>query len=175
MIHREVISRKRVRGLTMILLIVTAILYLSEAIERLKYNANIVYTFKGALILVTIILILREIKSCTVAYRYSVIANKLIINLVNGKEEKTLESIKISDVLYLGERASMPREYQFIKGQKKYLCNRIGKNSYYCIFKNGDKIKKIKFQPSDKFICRIIKHGELKCNLPSNKGFIAEV
>lgn len=170
MMHREVVAKKRVPVISMILFVITATLYLGEAVERSKYNRHIIgHIFNVALVLTTIILIVKEIRSCSLSYKYAVIADKLIINLINNKEEKNLESIRISDVLYIGERSSIPKEYQFIKKSKKYLCNRINSKSYYCIFKNGDRIEKIKFQPSDKLITKLIKHGELKCRLLERK------
>lgn len=166
MMHREVVAKKKVPVIIMILFMITGILYLAEAVERSKYNRLIIGDiFNITLALVTIILIITEIRSCSVSYKYAVIADKLIINIIKNKEEKNLESIRISDVLYIGERSSMPKEYRFLKKSKNYLCNRINSKSYYCIFKDGNKVKKIKFQPSSKFITKIIKHGELKCKL----------
>lgn len=169
--HREVVAKKRVPVIAMILFSITAILYLAEAVERSKYNKHIIgHVFNGALIIVTIILIVREIRSCFVSYKYAVIADKLIINLISNKEEKNLESIRMSDVVYIGPKSNIPEEYHFIHRYKKYLCNRIGAKSYYCIYKNGNKFQKIKFQPSDKFINKIIRHGKLKCELNRSKA-----
>ena len=74
----------------------------------------------------------------------------------------------MSDVLFIGEKSNMPKEYHATKRSKRYLCNIIGAKSYYCVYKSGNKIRKIKFQPSEKFISKIIKHGKLKCNLIRN-------
>lgn len=170
MIHREIVAKKRVPVITMILFSITVILYLSEAVERSKYNQHIIgYIFNGVLVVAALILIVIEVKSCFVSYKYAVIADKLIINLISKREEKNLKSIRMSDVIYIGEKADMPKEYQFVKKSKKYLCNRIGAKSYYCVYKNGDKIEKIKFQPSDKFINKIIKHGKLQCKIDNRK------
>ncbi|WP_411169493.1 hypothetical protein ACH36K_02935 [Clostridium sp. MB05] len=166
MMHREIIAKKRVPAIVVVLFTVTAMLYLAEAIERSKYNRHIIgHIVNIALVLITIILIIKEIKSCSVSYKYAIIADKLIINLIRNKEEKNLESIKMSDILYIGEKSLMPKEYQFLRRSKRYLCNRIFSKSYYCVYKSGNNIERIKFQPSDKFISRIIKHGELKCRL----------
>ncbi|WP_416179383.1 hypothetical protein [Clostridium sp. HCS.1] len=163
MMHREIVEKKRIPVITMILLYITVILYISEAIERSEYNHHIIgHVVNILLIIIAVVLIIKQIRSCFVSYRYALIADKLIINLIRNKEEKNLESIRMSDVLYIGEKANMPKEYQAMKRVKHYLCNRIGAKSYYCIYKSGDKIKKIKFQPSDKFISRIIKYGKLK-------------
>lgn len=171
MMHREVVAKKRVPVIAMILFSITIILYLAEAVERSKYNQHIIgYIFNGALVVIALILIVKEVRSCFVSYKYAVIADKLIINLISNKEERNLKSIRMADVIYIGEKSGLPKEYQFIRKSKKYLCNRIGAKSYYCVYKNGDKIEKIKFQPSDKFISKIIKHGKLKCNLANRKA-----
>lgn len=164
--HREIVAKKRIPVIAIILFSITAILYIAKAVERSKYNQHIIgYAFNGALMVVALSLIAKEVKSCFVSYKYAIIADKLIINLINSKEEKNLESIRISDVLFIGEKSEMPKEYQFSKRAKRYLCNRIGAKSYYCVYKSGDKVEKIKFQPSDKFISKVIKYGELKCKL----------
>lgn len=166
MMHREIVEKKRIPVIIMILFSITVILYLDEAIERSKYNQHISgHIFNILLIIIAVVLIIKQIRSCFVSYKYVVIADKLIINLIKNKEEKNLESIRLSNILFIGEKANMPKEYHTMKRAKHYLCNRIGAKSYYCVYKSGDKIKKIKFQPSDKFISRIIKYGNLKCKL----------
>lgn len=166
MMHREIVAKKKIPAITMILFLITAILYIAEGIERSKFNNNIIgHALNFILIVITLILISIEIKSCSVSYKYSIIADKLIINLVSTKEVKTLKSIKMSDILYIGKKNNMPKEYLLYKKAKTYLCNRINGKYYYCVYKNGDKIEKIKFQPSEKFINRILRHGELKCKL----------
>lgn len=166
MIYREIVVKKRMPVVVMILFSITFILYIVEWIERSKYGQNLIGDFFYiTLAIIAVLLIIISIRSCLVSYKYIVIADKLIINLIRNNNEINLESIRMSDILFLGEEYDMPKEYYFYRKSKKYLCNRIGSKSYYCVYKNGDKIKKIKFQPSDKFINRIIKHGKLKCEL----------
>lgn len=166
MMHREVVAKKRVPVIATILLTLTVVLYLAEVIERSKFKENIIgNVFNGTLIVITLLLIAKEIRACFVSYKYAVIADKIIINSINSKEEKNLESIRLSDVLYIGDKSSIPRKYLFTLKTKKYLCNRIGVKSYYCICKSGNGIQKIKFQPSEKFVSKIIKCGGLKCDL----------
>ncbi|VYU13734.1 hypothetical protein [Clostridium tertium] len=166
MMHREVVAKKRIPVIATILFTITVILYLAEAVERSKFNEHIIgYAFNGVLVIIALLLIAKEIRSCFVSYKYAVIADKIIINSISSKEEKNLESIKMSDVLYIGGKSSLPKKYLYSVKTKKYLCNRIGAKSYYCICKNGNEIEKIKFQPSEKFINKIIRCGGLKCNL----------
>lgn len=166
MMHREVVAKKRVPVITMGLFLVTIMLYLDKGVERLGYGKNVIgHTVDLALVLVSMFFIIKQIIGCSVSYKYAVIADKLIINLIKNKGEENLESIKISDVLYIGEKSRMPKEYQNLRKSKKYLFDTIGTKSYYCVYKKDDKLVKIKFQPSDKFIMNIFKHGRLKCNL----------
>lgn len=166
MMHREVVAKKRVPVITTILFTLTVVLYLVEVIERSKFKEHIMgYVFNGILLTITLILIAKEIRSCFISYKYVVIADKIIINSIKSKEEKNLESIKMSDVLYIGDKSSIPRKYLYTLRTKKYLCNRIGVKSYYCVCKNENGVHKIKFQPSEKFISKIIKCGKLKCDI----------
>ncbi|MBE6053739.1 MAG: hypothetical protein E7212_07460 [Clostridium sartagoforme] len=163
MLHREVVVKKRVPVIAMILFSLTVILYMIEAVERSKYNNHIIgHTFNIVLIIIGITLIIKEVRSCFISYKYTVIANKLIINLISNKEERNLESIRMSDVIFIGKKSDMPKEYNISKRTKCYLCNRIGGNSYYCVYKNGNKVEKIKFQPSSKFIDKVSKYSKLK-------------
>lgn len=165
MMQREVVAKKRVPVITTILLTLTVVLYLAEIIERSKLKEHMIgNVFNGTLVLITLLLISKQIRSCFVSYKYAVIADKIIINSINKKEERNLESIKMSDVLYIGDKSSIPRKYLYTIRSKKYLCNRIGVKSYYCICKNENGIEKIKFQPSEKFVSKIIKYGGLKCD-----------
>lgn len=166
MIHREIVAKKKIPVITMILFSITAILYMAEGVERSKLSNSIIgHVINFTLIIVSIVLISLEVRSCFIYYKYSIIADKLIINLVNNKDIKTLKSIKMCDILYIGKKSNIPKEYLSYRKTKNYLCNRINGKYYYCVYKNGDKIEKIKFQPSDKFINRVLRHGELKCNL----------
>lgn len=166
MMHKEIVAKKRVPVIYTVLFSITILLYLSEAVERTKYNKHLLgYLLNSILVLIAVYLIIREVRSCCIAYKYSVIADKLIINSITSKNEKNLESIKISNILYIGDRENMPKEYNSIFRHKSYSCNILGEKKYYCIYKNNNIIRKIKFQPSERFIDKILKCGELKCNL----------
>ncbi|GAB6168908.1 hypothetical protein JCM1393_13680 [Clostridium carnis] len=166
MMHREIIAKRKVPVIVITLTVLTIFLYISEAIERSNLNRHILgRIFNWTLVVLTLALIFREIRSCRQSYKHAIIADKLIINRITSREEKNLESIKISDILYIGKRVDIPKKYAAIRRCKSYLCNRIGDDVYYCIYNNDNKVKKIKFQPSDLFIKRIIKHGRLACNM----------
>ena len=166
MMHREVIARKKVSVISISVVLITVVLYISQAIKMAGLdNHKVGYLIKSLLVVFTVVILLKELKSCGLAYKHSIIAGKLIINKISLKEEKNLESIKIQDILYIGKKCEIPKEYSSIRSYKKYLCNRIGNDIYCCVYKSGNKIKKFNFQPSRSFIERIIKHGALSCKL----------
>lgn len=166
MMHREIVVKKRIPVIYTVLFSITILLYLSEAVERTKYNEQLLgHLVNAILLLIAVYLTVKEVKSCSISYKYSVIADKLIINAIKGKREKNLESIKISNILYIGDKANMPKEYHGMFRDRSYSCNMLGERNYYCIYKYNNIIRKIKFQPSEKFIDKIIKYGNLKCNL----------
>lgn len=166
MMHREIVVKKRVPVIYMVLFSITILLYLGKIIEKTKYNQQLVgNVLDFILVLIAVYLIFKEIISCSISYKYSIIADKLIINAVTKKRENNLESIKISNILYLGNKENIPKEYSRLIKHKSYTCNILGEKNFYCIYIKNNKIRKIKFQPSQRFIEKIINSGELKCDL----------
>lgn len=153
MMHREVVAKRKIPVIAMLLLVITIVLYLSEAIEAMGLEDDFIgETLNMSLLLGTFIIILRELKSCGLAYKYAIIADKLIINKIESNNEENLESIKMSEIVYVGKKCDMPKTYKFIKNRKKHLCNIVGDETYYCIYKYNGKVIKFSFQPSNKFI-----------------------
>lgn len=164
MMHREVVVRRKVPVIAISLLVITMVLYLSEGIELIGWEDHVLGDILNTtLLLFTSIIVLKEVRSCSLAYKYEIIADKLIVNRINSKNEKNMESIRICDIVYVGKKCEIPKDYISIKNNRNYLCNIIGEESYYCIYKDDGKVFKFSFQPSDKFIQRIIKHSCL-CN-----------
>lgn len=166
MMHREVIEKKKVPAIAIVLLSITFVLYLSQGIKLAGLNNNFLgYSLNGILLILTVFIVFREIKSCSLAYRYAIIADKLIINKIISRKEKNLESIKIEKILYIGKKSELPKEYVRLKSSKSYLCNRIGDEIYCCVYNRDGNLIKFSFQPSNSFIERIIAHGKLCCKL----------
>lgn len=156
MMHKEIINKKRVPIIYMALVSITIILYILKFIEKLKLNNSIIG--QGAIIVLCVLaffMAIAEIQSCRKSYKYSLIADELIINSVINRKENNLESIRTSDILYIGCRADMPKQYKNIFKSKHYSCNLFGAKSYYCVYKKDNDIKKLKFQPSDKLINKL--------------------
>ena len=169
MMHREVVVKRKVPVIVILLLITTIVLYLVEGIELIGWDDNILGGILNTTILIFATIIgLKELKSCSLSYKYAIISDKLIVNKIKSRNEENLESIKICDIVYVGKKCGIPTQYSAIKNNKNYLCNIIGEETYYCIYKNSGNLSKFTFQPSDKFIQRIIKHSCI-CNINNKK------
>lgn len=92
------------------------------------------------------------------AYKYCVISDKLIINKINSKVEENVESLKIRDIIYIGEKANVPKEYNKCKCSRHYIRKFDRNKKFLCIYKKQGKIYKFIFEPSDVLIDRI-KHS----------------
>lgn len=160
MMHREVVARRKVPVIAILLLVTTVVLYLPEGIELIGWDDDVIGETLNTIILIfAAAIILKEIMGCSLSYKYAIVSDKLIVNKIKFKNEDNLESIKISDILYIGKKSEIPRIYSAIKNKKNYLCNIIGYETYYCIYKSGENISKFSFQPSNIFIQRIVKHS----------------
>lgn len=158
MMHKEVVERKRTHVIALILLLITCVLYIVEGIQALRIeNLFVLKVCEFILLLFTIIFIILEYLSCKVAYKYSLIADKLIINKIYNGNEINLESIKLSDILYLGKRKEIPKEYR-LRCTGKYTCELFGHDKIYCVYKKENEVSIFNFEPSEDFIRRITKY-----------------
>ena len=83
---------------------------------------------------------------------------KIKINKINSKVEENVESLKIKDIIYIGEKANVPKEYNKCKCSRHYIRKFDRNKKFLCIYKKQGKIYKFIFEPSDVLIDRI-KHS----------------
>ena len=151
-------SQKRTHVIALILLLITCVLYAVEGIQALRIeNLFVLKVCEFILLLFTIIFIILEYLSCKVAYKYLLIADKLIINKIYHGNETNLESIKLSNILYIGKRKDIPKEYR-LKCTGKYTCELFGHDKIYCVYKKDNEVSIFNFEPSEDFIRRITKY-----------------
>ncbi|GAA0079330.1 hypothetical protein UT300005_37090 [Clostridium sp. CTA-5] len=153
--HREVVVRKKAPVIATLILVITIMLYLYQGISNLPINNIIIIKAMNILIIMlTIIIVFSQLIRCNVSYKYSIIANKLIINRIVSNQEKNLESISLSEIVYIGKKYYIPKEY-IAKNKGSYLCELINPKSCCCIYKKQDQYYKFSFNPSDKLIQRL--------------------
>lgn len=153
--HKEVVIKKKAPVVVLILLTLTLMIYLYEAVSYLKLvDIRLLKIGNVIIIFLTLCLILFEVIRCEVSYKYSIIANKLIINKIFLSKEKNIESINIASIIYIGRRAEMPKKYD-AKFKGNYFFKLFSNKSYCCIYEIDHKYYKFNFAPSDELLRRL--------------------
>lgn len=148
MMHREVITKRKVPVITVGVLSLTIILYINEYISMVNtLNYSTKRTMFCGLILLSVIVIIRLLSSCNVSYKYSLIGDKLIINKIKSASDKNVESIKLKDIVYIGKKKDLPKAYKGVK-LKKYICNKLQGDEVVCVYNVNNEYSKFIFQPS---------------------------
>ncbi|WP_294390090.1 hypothetical protein [uncultured Clostridium sp.] len=157
--HKEIKRGKKTVAIIISLLTITVALYIHQ-FSKMTFGKNMTEEIGLEIILVvlTLIVLIKETKKCKIAYKYCVISDKLIINKINSKVEENVESLKIKDIIYIGEKANVPKEYSRCKCSRHYIRKFDKNKKFLCIYKKQGKIYKFIFEPSDTLIARI-KHS----------------
>ena len=157
--HKEIKRGKKTVAIIISLLTITVALYIHQ-FSKMTFGKNMTEEIGLEIILIvlTLIVLIKETKKCKIAYKYCVISDKLIINKINSKVEENVESLKIKDIIYIGEKANVPKEYSRCKCSRHYIRKFDKNKKFLCIYKKQGKIYKFIFEPSDTLIARI-KHS----------------
>ena len=157
--HKEIKRGKKTVAIIISLLTITVALYIHQ-FSKMTFGKNMTEEIGLEIILVvlTLIVLIKETKKCKIAYKYCVISDKLIINKINSKVEENVESLKIKDIIYIGEKANVHKEYSRCKCSRHYIRKFDKNKKFLCIYKKQGKIYKFIFEPSDTLIARI-KHS----------------
>ena len=157
--HKEIKRGKKTVAIIISLLTITVALYIHQ-FSKMTFGKNMTEEIGLEIILVvlTLIVLIKETKKCKIAYKYCVISDKLIINKINSKNEENVESLKIKDIIYIGEKSNVPKEYSRCKCSRHYIRKFDKNKKFLCIYKKQGKIYKFIFEPSDTLIARI-KHS----------------
>lgn len=147
--HREVRQGKKVNAIIISLLAITFALYIYQYSKLLiGHKDEILVGVSIFLILGTLFVLFKEVKKCKISYKYSIISDKLIINKIKDREESNVENLRMTDILYIGERKNMPKEYIKGKLRRHYIRNLNKNKKLICIYRKNDKINKFMFEPS---------------------------
>ena len=120
--HKEIKRGKKTVAIIISLLTITVALYIHQ-FSKMTFGKNMTEEIglEIILVLLTLIVLIKETKKCKIAYKYCVISDKLIINKINSKVEENVESLKIKDIIYIGEKANVPKEYSRCKCSRHYI------------------------------------------------------
>lgn len=153
--YREVVHGRKIPAIMISLLAITIALYIIEIAE-----ITLGKTFKGyglieVILLMIVFVLFKEFKRCKLAYKYSIIADKLIINKLNCKGDNILESIRIQDIVFIGKRGEIPKKLVRVKSHGNYLSSLINSKKCYCIYKKNGQLIKFSFEPSERLLRRV--------------------
>lgn len=156
--YREIVERRRAIVILMLFVVLSFIIVLYDILGNLtfgEYNLTKLsqIVFSGIMFYI----IYRQIIKCKIRYKYSVMGDQLIIHKLNGKHEIIVEDVEFRDIEYIGKDKTLEEKFNS-RNSRKYLCTLGHSNKCYCIYRNGGKLKKFYFEPSEKLIKKI------KCN-----------
>lgn len=152
--YKEIVVRRRTPVVVGLLLLLVIMIAVSNLVEHIQvFNYKIGFITNPIISIITSMLILFEIMKCKVSYRYSIIADQLIIHRLKQKEQNVVENIKLKDIVYMGKEKDYRENYD-IANSKRYVCA-LKLNNYCCIYKDGDRYRKFFFQPSLNLVQKI--------------------
>lgn len=154
--HREVVHGRKIPAIMISLLAITIALYAIEIAEIMVGKTFQVYRVIEVVLLLMIVFVLfKEFKRCSLSYKYSIIADKLIINKLNCKGDNILESIRMQDIVFIGKRVEIPKKLSKIKSHGSYLSTITTSKKCYCVYKKNGQLIKFSFEPSERLLKRV--------------------
>lgn len=137
--HKEIKRGKKTIAIIVSLLTITVTLYIYQFFKiNFEKNIEIKYCAEVFLIIITLIVVCKQTSKCKLSYKYCIISDKLIINKIKSKNEENVESVKIKDILYIGEKI-MSKEYNKCKCVKHYIRKFNNEKSYYVYIEKMEK------------------------------------
>lgn len=161
--YKEVVTRRKTPFMAAMLLGLVMMIVISNIVEQIKVsNYEIGSITNPVFFVITTIVITLQLIKCKVKYKYSIIANQLIIHRLKNDKQSVVENIRIEDIVFIGKTKDIKSSInKNIKkavnsiSSKRYVCSMSMFNQYCCIYKYGDKYKRFYFEPSREFIKRI--------------------
>lgn len=156
MMHKEIKESKKTVALIISLLTITIALYIYQ-FSKITFGRNMIKEIglEAILVIITLIILIKETRTCNISYKYCIISDKLIINKICNKVEENVESLKIKDIIYIGEKCNEPKNYNKFRCSRHYIREFDKNKKILCIYKKEDKVHKFVFEPSDTLVSRI--------------------
>ena len=161
--YKEVVTRRKTPFMAAMLLGLVMMIVISNIVEQIKVsNYEIGSITNPVFFVITTIVITLELIKCKVKYKYSIIANQLIIHRLKNDKQSVVENIRIEDIVFIGKTKDIKSSInKNIKkavnsiSSKRYVCSMPMFNQYCCIYRYEDKYKRFYFEPSREFIKKI--------------------
>ena len=153
--YKETITRRKLPSIVKLFTILVIALFFAEIIKDITINGQGIGRI-AVLLCTTLVMaaLVFEVFRFRVKYTYSIIADQFIIHRIKGSEDKVVEDIKLRNIQYIGKN-DMPNFKESVTSSKKYVCSIFNFSPYCCIYRDGDKLKRFYFEPSNNFIEKI--------------------
>ncbi len=158
--HKEVVTKRRDIAIVVSIICMSLTISLSNLIGNIKFDSfNAEVITDPIFVILTLVIFFREYRKCKTSYRYSIVANQLMIHKMKGNEQEILENAKLNNIVYLGKEDSKKARVFKTDSCKKYVCSLLDRTGHYCcIYKKNDKYHKFYFKPSKELVCKLEKN-----------------
>ncbi len=154
--YNETNVKKRTPVVIQVLIMLTAAIVISDILETVRVGRLMVEKISDPLLILFMTgFIFYEVLECRTSYKYSIIANQLIIHKITQKNYEVVECIYLDDILYVGNPLGCLGKYK-IKEIKNYSCSIKLFNSQCCVYKSSNGNKKLYFKPSKRLENKIM-------------------
>lgn len=166
--QREVRNHKISVAIVQSIVFMSFMIFVSGIVGQVKLeNTRLESITDPIFIVATIVAIIFLFKNSNTSYKYSVIADQLIVHKVTDKSQNILENIKVGDILYIGKNEAEIKKFKACNC-KKYTCSMFSSEKYCCVYKSNGKTKKFYFEASNNFVEKVEK---LKVRIEEHKMY----
>ena len=153
--YKETVARRRVPVLLFMLILLVGILFLVGFLKNIRFYGYKLDEILNIFLLCIVVLVsFLEIFKCKIKYSYFIIADQFIIHKIKGNYNRVVENIKLKDIIYFDKCAGLKTKIN-ISNSKKYTCSLLNRETYCCVYKDGNSTKKFYFEPSNNLIAKI--------------------
>ena len=153
--YKEINAKKRMPVIVTIFIVLSMMIAISNILETIKIGSfSLGIVTNPAIGILTIGFIAFQVLRCRVSYKYSIIADQLIIHRIKQNEHQAVKCINLRDIVYIGRPFSCNKKYDIIESNS-FSCTLRKLNSLCCIYKSEQGYKKLYFQPSEKLTEKI--------------------
>lgn len=155
--YKETVVGKKISSIFTIVILLSVSIVVSDIIINIQIGQHKIGVYLTLLLsCLMLLLVIVQINKCSVKYKYSIIADELIICKLKGSKQEVMENIKIKDI------ESIEKLGKFTSKVKTMFCKKYGyleiaDNLYVCKYNSSDKKGRFYFEPSCKLIDKIDK------------------
>lgn len=153
--YKEIVETKKAPRIVGGLLLVSLMIVVANGVADIRFfQYRIGYLTDPLLKIVACMIMAIEFIKCKVRYRYSIIADQLIIHKLKDNRQYTAENIKLQNIIFVGKMSDLNKKLNIISS-KNYVCSVNMFERYCCVYKDGNAYRKFYFQPSSNLLMKL--------------------